>query len=171
MIILRKKLYSAPTTKVMFKMKQAGNSLKLGATRKTREQLMRETITQKNNLQTAKQKAVMKKEELKMKALDKAVDYAKKAESSMYNPGHAVNKAVGEVVSRPVQVAVSLSPIPTSTATIAPFAEKGARKFKAYARVTDKLKNRWSNSSFAKKLDRVTMNDVSNFVNTVPIPR
>lgn len=165
MAIFKQKEFSSPSTKAIFRTKQAGNVVKSAlklAPKKSNVQVAREAIQLRNNLQPAA---------IKGKALDTAIGVVKKAETLMYQPGRAVNKGVGFLAENPAGAVtyVATAPLPVPSLIVSGAVNKAANKIPAYGRVTRKLGNAWRNSAISRKIDGITGYDLSRFAQMVPM--
>ena len=148
MTIFKQKNFSSPATKSLYIAKQAANKIGSkvkGVPEKTKTRVLRETIKLKNDLVRAQ-----------------------------YYPGEVVNKGIEFAVTKPAAAATVgtwMSTIPfvpgTTSASIA--VESAARKIPAYRKTTEKLGNAWRNSKASKKINKVTAEDISKVVRSIPI--
>lgn len=151
MAIFKQKEFSSPSTKVIFRTKQAGNAVKSAlklAPKKSNVRVAREAIQLRKNLPAA----------IKGRALDTAIGVVKKAETFKYYPGRAVDSALEGILSRPAGVAAygatAMLPVPSSLIAIG--VETGARQHPGYNKLTSRLVEGYQKSGIPEKLKRIT---------------
>lgn len=169
MAIFKQKEFSSPSTKAIFRTKQAGNVVKSAlklAPKKSNVQVAREAIQLRNNLRNNLQPAA-----IKGRALDTAIGVVKKAETIKYYPGRAVNKGVRLLAENPAGVVtyVATAPLPVPSLIVSGAVNKAANKLPPYREVTQKLGKAWRNSAISRKIDGITGYDLSRFAQMVPM--
>lgn len=93
------------------------------------------------------------------KAAEKAINLGRKAEKAeLYirtsTPGKMMADGVGYFGSHPIQTALTVAPIPASSVTIAPAAEKAAQKYlPGYAPITNGIKNKYNGSVIRRAIE------------------